>query len=166
MNQPKLKVLFLCTGNSARSILGEYLLRSMDERFETFSAGAAPTGQVHPMALKVLRHAYGIDAGDASSKSFDAFADAGLDIVITVCDHARDTCPILPSSSAIQAHWGSPDPAAAQGSDAEVEAVFRQVAGQIQQRIASFLTLPFDQLDRDQLAARLRAIGDQPTTAS
>ncbi len=153
------KVLFLCTGNSARSILGEYLLRSMDARFEVWSAGAEPTGKVHPMALEVLRDAYDVDAGDATSKSWEAVKDVDFDIVITVCDHARDTCPILPGSPAIQAHWGSPDPARA--TDAEAEAMFRQVAAQIHRRLERFCALPFERLvvERAELAARLRAIG-------
>ena len=165
-DRAKLKVLFLCTGNSARSILGEYLLRSMDERFEVYSAGAVPTGKVHPMAVKVLREAYGIDAEGAWSKSFESLADAGLDIVITVCDHARDICPILPASIAVQAHWGSPDPAAAEGDEEEVEAVFRRVAQQIHRRLERFRALPFDELDRDRLAERLRSIGDESPLAS
>ena len=151
------KVLFLCTGNSARSILGEYLLRSMDSRFETYSAGAEPTGKVHPMALEVLRDAYGIDAGDAESKSWQAVSDVAFDVVITVCDHARDTCPILPGSSAILAHWGSEDPARAVGDEAG--AVFRRVAAEIHRRLERFCALPFDQLDREELADRLRRIG-------
>ncbi len=154
----KRKVLFLCTGNSARSILGEYLLRGMDARFQTYSAGAEPTGKVHPMAIQVLREAYGIDATGATSKSWEAVADVGLDIVITVCDHARDTCPIVPTSSAIQAHWGSPDPAKA--SDAEAEAAFRRVAAEIQHRLEQFCTLPWEDLEGEALAEQLRRIGE------
>ncbi len=153
----KRKVLFLCTGNSARSILGEYLLRSMDSRFETWSAGAEPTGKVHPMAVQVLRDAYRIDATGAESKSWQAVADVDFDIVITVCDHARDTCPILPGSPAIQAHWGSEDPARASGDSAE--AAFRRVAAEIHRRLERFCALPFDQLEREELAGRLRRIG-------
>ncbi len=146
----KRKVLFLCTGNSARSILGEYLLRAMDARFETYSAGAEPTGKVHPMALQVLREGYGIDAGDAESKSWEAVQDVDFDVVITVCDHARDTCP-MPGSSAVQAHWGSPDPAAA-GAD-EAEAMFRSVAAEIHGRLERFCALPWDRLGDVPLAS-------------
>ena len=153
----KHKVLFLCTGNSARSILGEYLLRSMDSRFETYSAGAEPTGKVHPMALQVLRDVYDIDAGDAESKSWQVVKDVVFDVVITVCDHARDTCPILPGSSAILAHWGSEDPARAVGDEAE--ATFRRVAAEIHGRLEQLCALPFDQLDRQQLTDRLQRIG-------
>lgn len=156
-DQEKRKVLFLCTGNSARSILGEYLLRAMDSRFETYSAGAEPTGKVHPMALQVLREDYGVDAGDAESKSWQAVSEVDFDVVITVCDHARDTCPILPGSSAILAHWGSEDPARA--GAAEVEAVFRRVAAEIHHRLEQFCALSWD--PRDGLAERLRRIGSE-----
>ncbi len=167
MSDPQpIKVLFLCTGNSARSILGEYLLRSMDPRFEVWSAGAEPTGKVHPVAIQVLRDAYGIDAGDASSKSWQAVQDIDFDIVITVCGHARDTCPDLPKSPAIQAHWGSPDPAAAAAGEAE--AVFRRVAAQIHRRLERFCSLPCERLlasgplrgdERAELAERIGRIG-------
>ncbi len=163
----KHRVLFLCTGNSARSILGEYLLRSMDPRFEAWSAGAEPTGKVHPMALQVLRDAYGIDASGAESKSWEAVQEVDFDVVITVCGHARDTCPGLPESPAIQAHWGSPDPAEADGHEAE--AVFRQVAAQIHRRLERFCALPLEGLlasaplrgdERAELAARIGRIGN------
>ena len=156
----KHKVLFLCTGNSARSILGEYLLRAMDPRFETFSAGAEPTGRVHPMALQVLREVYDIDAGDAASKSWQTVADVDFDVVITVCDHARDTCPILPGSTALQAHWGSPDPARAEGDEAET--AFRRVAAQIHRRLERFCALLWERLERGELAEQLRRIGAEP----
>ncbi len=156
-DQRKRKVLFLCTGNSARSILGEYLLRSMDPRFQTYSAGAEPTGKVHPMAIQVLREAYGIDASGAFSKSWEAVADVDLDIVITVCDHARDTCPIVPTSSAVQAHWGSPDPAKA--SEAEAEAAFRRVAAEIRHRLKQFCALPWENLEGNAWVEQLRHIG-------
>ena len=158
-DRDRLKVLFLCTHNSARSILAEYLLRALDSRFETWSAGAEPSGRVHPMALEVLREEYGIDAAGARSKSWEAVRDVDFDVVITVCDHARDTCPILPASPAIQAHWGSPDPASA--ADDEAEAAFRRVAAQIQRRLERFCELPFHRLERAELAARIRAIGGE-----
>ncbi len=175
MNQHrKCKVLFLCTGNSARSILGEFLLRSMDSRFETYSAGAEPTGEVHPMALKVLRDVYDVDAAGAESKSWQAVAGVDFDVVITVCDHARDTCPILPGSSAILAHWGSEDPARASGDEAaavfrqKTEAAFRRVAAEIYRRLERFCALPWERLDDvspaslrkdEHLAEQLRRIG-------
>ncbi len=158
--QQKRKVLFLCTGNSARSILAEYLLRAMDSRFEAYSAGAEPTGRVHAMAIEVLREDFAVDAGDAESKSWQAVSDIEFDIVITVCDHARDTCPILPGSSAIQAHWGSPDPARA--GDAEARAIFGRVAAEIHRRLERFCALPFERLGSAELAEQLRRIGAEP----
>lgn len=160
---PKLKILFLCTGNSARSILAEYLLRAMDSRFETFSAGAAPTGKVHPMAERVLREAYGIDTAGAASQSIRDFEETPIDVVVTVCDHARDTCPVWPYGSVTQVHWGSPDPAAHRGSLEEVEAVFRRVADQIKTRLERLSALDVGELDRTELATRLRAIGESDT---
>src|SRR5262245_9522786 len=130
MSQPY-KVLFLCTGNSARSILGEYLLRSMGgTRFEVYSAGSFPTGKVNPIAVEVLRHAYNIDASDAQSKSWETFEGTNFDFVITVCDNARESCPIWPGQP-IVAHWSSPDPAAVEGSEAEKYQAFKEVASQI-----------------------------------
>jgi len=156
----KLKILFLCTGNSARSILAEYLLRHMDARFATYSAGAAPTGTVHPMAKKVLRETYGIDASDAASQSIQEFSELDLDLVVTVCDHAHDTCPVWPYNTPVLVHWGLPDPAALIGTEDEIEALFRQVARQIHQRLERFCALPLASLEREALANRLRAIGE------
>lgn len=153
----KRKILFLCTGNSARSILGEYLLRAMDSRFESHSAGAEPTGKVHPMAIRVLREVHGIDASDAESKSLEAFGDVDFDVLITVCDHARDTCPILPGKAAIQAHWGSEDPARA--DDDQAEEVFRRVAAEIRGRLERFCALPWERIGQNQLAEQVRRIG-------
>src|SRR4051812_30339244 len=103
-----LKALILCTGNSARSILGEYLLRSSGEgRFEVVSAGSRPTGRVNPLAVQVLRERYHLDASDARSKSCAEFRGVEFDFVITVCDHARDACPVWPGSR-IVTHWSSP----------------------------------------------------------
>jgi len=158
-DRDKRKVLFLCTGNSARSILAEYLLRSMDPRFETWSAGAEPTGKVHPAALRVLHEAHGIDASGARSKSWEAVKDVDFDVVITVCDHARDACPLVSTGPAIQAHWGSLDPAREGGGGARVEAAFRRVAAEIHQRLERFCALPFEDLEREELAQRIRDVG-------
>ncbi len=158
----KRKVLFLCTGNSARSILGEYLLRAMDPRFETFSAGAEPTGKVHPVAVKVLREVYGIDASSAESKSWQSMADLDLDLVITVCGHARDTCP-LSGSTALVIHWGSEDPARA--GDDEAEAVFRRVAAEIHDRLERLCALPWDRRQLGEMADELRRIGSESVPA-
>ncbi len=142
------KILFLCTGNSARSILGEYLLRRLAPRqFETFSAGSNPTGKVNPYAVRVLQELYEIDASDASSKSWEQFKDAGLDFVITVCDHASETCPIFPGQP-IVAHWGMPDPAAVTGSDEEIFRAFKQTASELYRRLDLFCNLPLSKLHR------------------
>jgi arsenate reductase (thioredoxin) len=147
MNQkPPFKVLILCTGNSARSILGEYLLRVKGKgRFEVFSTGAKPTGKVNPLAIRVLRERYGLDASDARSKSWDEFKDVKFDFVITVCDHAREVCPVWPGQPMI-AHWGSPDPAAVEGAEDEKYRSFVQVASQIDQRVELFCAFSDEQL--------------------
>jgi arsenate reductase len=122
------KVLILCTGNSARSVLGEYLLRAKGKgRFEVHSAGSHPTGRVNPLAVRTLREKYGIDAGGARSKSWDGFKAVKFDFVITVCDNAKEACPIWPGAPVL-AHWGSPDPAGAEGSAEEKFRVFVNVA--------------------------------------
>lgn len=155
--KPAFKVLILCTGNSARSIIGEYLLRAKSRgRFEVFSAGAKPTGQVNPLALRVLRENYGIDAGDARSKSWDEFRGVKFDFVITVCDHARETCPVWPGQPVI-AHWGSPDPAAVAGPDDEKLRAFVQVASQIARRVELFCAFSDEKLLD---AAAVRRVGE------
>lgn len=138
------KVLFLCTGNSARSIFGEYLLRRAGgERFEVFSAGAFPTGKVNPFAVRVLNDVYGVDASLARSKSFEEFGGVEFDFVITVCDNARASCPVWPGHPSVL-HWSLPDPALAQGSEAEVYETFKQVAHDIESRIELFLRMYLD----------------------
>ncbi len=116
MESKPYKFLFLCTGNSARSIFGEYLLRQLGgSRFQVFSAGSFPTGKVNPLAIQVLKDVYNIDASEARSKSWEEFNDIEFDFVVTVCDNARETCPIWPGQP-IVAHWSSPDPAAVEGT--------------------------------------------------
>jgi protein-tyrosine-phosphatase len=133
--QKRQKILFLCTGNSARSVFAEYLIKKIcPERFEAYSAGSSPSGKVNPFTLQVLRDQYGIDAHGARSKSWDEFIDAGLDIIITVCDQAKESCPIFPGQPHI-AHWSIPDPAAAAGSDEQKLRAFRDAAQQIQRRL-------------------------------
>jgi arsenate reductase len=159
MESKPYRVLFLCTGNSARSIFGEYLLRSLGgSRFEVFSAGSFPTGKVNLFAIQVLKDVYNIDASQARSKSSEEFKDVEFDFVVTVCDNARETCPIWPSQS-IVAHWSSPDPAAVEGTDAEKYRAFKEVAFQINRRLQLFTALPLDELDRLKLAAAVREIG-------
>lgn len=156
------KVLILCTGNSARSVIAEYLLRAKGRgRFDVYSAGSHPTGRVNPLALWVLQRHYLIDASDARSKSWDEFKEVKFDFVITVCDNARESCPIWPGQPII-AHWGSPDPAAAQGTEEQKQRCFVEVASQIARRIDLFCALPDEKLT----ALGLREIGEQFPFAS
>ena len=147
------RVLFICTGNSARSILSEATLNQLGKgRFEAFSAGSRPTGKVNPRAIEELE-ARGMHAGGLSSKSWDRFTEEGappLDLVITVCDDAAsETCPVL-FGDFLKSHWGLPDPAAAQGEGALVEA-FHEAHTLIIQRIKAFLKLPVETMSRDAL---------------
>jgi arsenate reductase len=159
------KFLFLCTGNSARSIIGEYLLRRIGgSRFQVFSAGSFPTGKVNPTTIQVLKDIFNIDASEARSKSWEEFRDVEFDFVITVCDNARETCPIWPGQP-IVAHWGVPDPAAVEGSDEKKYRAFRDIAFQLQRRIQLFTALPFEKLDRLKLTTLTREIGTKATNA-
>lgn len=129
------QTLILCTGNSARSIIGEYLLRTKSKgRFEVRSAGAQPVGSVNPLALRVLQEKYGIDASGARSKPWDEFKAVRFDLVITVCDHAKESCPVWPGQPVL-AHWGSPDPVAVMGTDDEKYRAFVNVASQLARRV-------------------------------
>ena len=153
MTDDPCNVLFLCTGNSARSILGEAILnRAGAGRFRAFSAGSQPKGQVHPLARDLLL---------GRSKSWDEFASSGapqFDIILTVCDvAAAETCPIWPGHPTT-AHWGIPDPAAAEGSEAEKRRAFAEAYRQLNTRISVLLALPLASLDRLSLKARLTAI--------
>ena len=155
------KFLFLCTGNSARSIFGEYLLRRLGgSRFQVFSAGSFPTGIVNPLAIQVLKDVYNIDASEARSKSWEEFKGVEFDFVVTVCDNARESCPVWPGQP-IVAHWGSPDPAAVEGTDSEKYRAFKEVAFQINRRLQLFTSLPLDKLDRLKLAAATQEIGSK-----
>ena len=161
MESKPYKFLFLCTGNSARSIFGEYLLRRLGgSRFQVFSAGSFPTGTVNPFAIRVLKDVYNIDASEARSKSWEEFNDVEFDFVVTVCDNARESCPVWPGQP-IVAHWGSPDPAAVEGSDSDKYRAFKEVAFEIDRRLQLFTSLPLDKLDRLKLAAAVREIGSK-----
>jgi protein-tyrosine-phosphatase/N-acetylglutamate synthase-like GNAT family acetyltransferase len=154
-------VLILCTGNSARSILGEALINHWGGgRFVGFSAGSTPKGQVHPVALQLLAQMKWPTAG-MRSKSWDEFAIEGappIDFVITVCDNAAgEMCPVWPGTP-MKAHWGIPDPAAVEGSDAQKLAAFRAAFDSLERRIKAFVELPIDTLDRAQLQQRLREL--------
>jgi arsenate reductase len=162
MSEPY-KLLFLCTGNSARSIFGEYLLRRLGgSRFAVYSAGAFPTGKVNPFAIQVLKDCFHIDATEARSKSAEEFKDVQFDFVITVCDNARETCPIWPGQP-IVAHWSSPDPAAVEGTDEAKYRAFKEVAFQINRRLQLFTSLPLEKLDRLEIAALTNEIGTKET---
>ena len=145
-NQKSPKILFLCTGNSARSIFAEYLTKKTGRgRFESHSAGSQPTGKVNPFALRLLREQYNIEPRDPRSKSWDEFRNTHFDIIITVCDRARESCPIFPGQP-IVAHWSIPDPAAGTGTDEQKLRRFRDAAQQIQRRIELLCSFPIEKL--------------------
>ncbi|MGH6872889.1 MAG: arsenate reductase ArsC [Rhizomicrobium sp.] len=155
-------VLFLCTGNSARSILGEAILNRIGKgNFHAFSAGSFPKGAVHPQALALLAR-LGYDTAGLRSKSWDEFARDGapkLDFVFTVCDNAaNEACPVWPGQP-MTAHWGIPDPAAVEGSEDKIAAAFRDAYNVLHRRIELFTCLPMKSLDRLSLLNRLREIG-------
>jgi len=155
-------VLFLCTGNSARSILAEAILNYKGKpRFTAFSAGSHPSGAVRPEALRQLASAH-VPADGARSKSWEEFSrpDAPkLDFVITVCDNAaNEVCPVWPGQP-ISAHWGIPDPAAVKGSEQEIERAYRDALFMLDRRISLFLSLPLASLDKLTLKKELNNIG-------
>ena len=165
MTDKTYNVLFLCTGNSARSILAESILNRLGRgHFRAYSAGSYPKGAVHPFALELLRRQhYPVDA--LRSKSWDEFAAPGappLDFVFTVCDNAAgEVCPIWPGQP-MTAHWGLPDPAAVGGTEAERRAAFADTMRRLHSRIGIFVSLPFEWLDKLSLQNRLSAIGKDP----
>jgi len=156
------RVLFLCTGNSARSILAEALLNHRGQgRFEAHSAGSHPVGRVNPFALELLRN-LSLPTEALRSKSWDEFAEHGsppLDFVFTVCDNAAgEVCPVWPGQP-VTAHWGLPDPAAAVGTDADKARAFRDTYVALDRRISLFTNLPFSGLDALALERSVREIG-------
>jgi arsenate reductase len=160
-------VLFLCTGNSARSILAESLLTHWGRgRFRAFSAGSFPKGQVHPMAIELLKR-MNLPVEGFRSKSWDEFASPGappIDFIFTVCDNAAgEVCPIWPGKP-MAAHWGIADPAAAQGGDADKAFAFRRALKELETRIQLFIGLPIESLDGMTLQARLGDIGKSTAT--
>jgi arsenate reductase len=155
-------VLFLCTGNSARSILAEALINQWGRgKFQGFSAGSHPKGQVHPIALQMLSR-MNFPTSGLRSKSWDEFAASGaapLDFVFTVCDNAAgEVCPYWPGQP-MTAHWGVPDPAAVEGTELEKWAAFRETFNRLENRIKIFTSLPIASLDRIKLKEHLEAIG-------
>jgi protein-tyrosine-phosphatase len=170
MMEKPFNVLFLCTGNSARSILAEQLINHWGRgKFRGFSAGSHPKGAVHPIAIELLKHMK-LPTEGLRSKSWDEFAVPGaptLDFVFTVCDNAAgEVCPVWPGQP-MTAHWGVEDPAAEQGSQAQQWLAFRQAFQELENRIKIFTSLPLRSLDRIKLQERLDAIGksraDAPT---
>jgi arsenate reductase (thioredoxin) len=167
-------VLFLCTGNSARSIMAEAILnRAGNGNFRAFSAGSQPRGQVHPYTLDLLRKMH-YDVSHARSKSWLEFSQANspkLDFVFTVCDNAAsEVCPVWPGQP-MTAHWGVPDPAEATGTEAEIRLAFADALRMLTNRINIFVSLPLAKLDKLALQRRLDAIGNakdagMPATAA
>lgn len=155
-------VLFLCTGNSARSIMAEVVLNKLGAgNFRAYSAGSHPKGRVHPETLRLLR-SLGYDTSGCRSKSWDEFTASGgpqFDFVFTVCDNAAaEACPLWPGQP-MTAHWGVPDPAEATGTPAEIAFAFKDAYRMLRQRIEIFTALPLRALDRLTLQHRLREIG-------
>lgn len=157
-----LNVLFLCTGNSARSILGEAILNhDGNGRFRAYSAGSNPTGTVNPWAIHTLE-TLGYPTEGYRSKSWDEFAEGPeFDLIFTVCDSAAaESCPVWPGRPT-SAHWGIPDPAAVQGSDAEKAAAFLDAFGMLKRRIDLLLALPIKSLEATALKEKLQGIGHE-----
>ena len=158
-------ILILCTGNSARSIMGEALFNTLGAgRFQAYSAGSHPSGKVNPFAIEQVQ-ALGYSAEKLRSKSWDEFALPGapeMDFVVTVCDNAAgEACPFWPGHP-VTAHWGFPDPAAVEGTDEQKRAVFAQTLRQMRARVQLFLSLPLEALDRMAIENKMRAIGRDP----
>jgi arsenate reductase len=161
---PHYNVLFLCTGNSARSIMAEAIMNFKGRpNFTVFSAGSHPTGTVRPEAIRQLEKA-GLDATGARSKSWDEFSKPGsprLDFVFTVCDSAaQEVCPHWPGQP-MTAHWGIPDPAVIQGTPAEIERAYSQAFQALDRRISLFLCLPLATLDKIGLQKQIDDVGKQ-----
>lgn len=162
MNEQIFNVLFLCTGNSARSILAEAILARVGQgRFRAFSAGSQPKGEVHPYALDLLK-SLNHDVSFARSKSWEGFAAPGapeMNFVFTVCDNAAaEACPVWPGQP-MTAHWGVPDPAAAEGTEAEKRLAFAEAYRMLNNRISIFVSLPMQTVDKLALQKRLDEIG-------
>jgi arsenate reductase (thioredoxin) len=167
--QKPVNVLFLCTGNSARSQMAEVILNRLGAgKFRAFSAGSQPAGYVHPMALQMLRNAH-YDTFNLRSKPWEEFAGLEapqLDFVFTVCDNAaKEVCPIWPGQP-MTAHWGVPDPAKAEGTDAERNLAFADSLRMLSNRIGIFVSLPLDKLSKLSLQKKLDEIGKTPAEAS
>ena len=168
MTSTVFNVLFLCTGNSARSIMAEAILnRLAADKFRAYSAGSQPKGQPHPETIRLLQ-SLDYDTSNFRSKSWSEFAKPGapaLDFVFTVCDNAAgEACPLWPGQP-MTAHWGIPDPAEATGTPAEIALAFKDAYRMLHQRIAIFAALPIRSLDQLSLQTRLQEIGRMSTMA-
>ena len=164
MTAKPFNVLFLCTGNSARSIIAEVLLNKLGAgRYRAYSAGSQPSGRVNPYSLEML-DAAGLPTDGLRSKNWDEFAQPGaprMDLIVTVCDNAAgEVCPVWPGKP-IAAHWGVPDPAAVEGTDEHKRAAFRDVATTLRRRIELLINLPIAKLDELAVKTRLKEIGKQ-----
>lgn len=150
-------VLFLCTGNSCRSIMAEALLNHFGAgKFQAYSAGSTPTGEVHPLSIAMLK-SRGIEFAGYRSKSWNEFADKQMDIVVTVCDNAAgEICPVF-YGAPLKAHWGAPDPAHYEGTEAEIVAEFERVFKILETRVKALVALP--ELSKQELTAQLNEIG-------
>ena len=156
-----LRVLFLCTGNSARSQIAEALLgRRGQGRFIAESAGSHPAPEVNPLAVRVLSEA-GVEWSGRRPKGFEAVEHGDWDFVITVCDRAKEACPVFPGRP-VQAHWGMSDPAEVEGDDQHKLLAFRDTLQLVSRRVDLFLALPFERLERWALEERVRRIGKEP----
>jgi arsenate reductase len=162
--KPTCNVLFLCTANSARSIMAEALLNGLGGgRFRAFSAGSRPSGQVHPIALELLsQNAYPIQG--ARSKHVEEFERSGapaMDFVITLCDSAAgESCPVI-RGRPVRAHWGVKDPAAVEGSDEAKRRAFAEVLGILRRRVQTFTSLPFESVDKSAMRELVHEIGER-----
>ncbi len=164
-----MNVLFLCTHNSARSIIAESIINFLGRgKFKGFSVGSQPSGEIHPFALDLLKR-LNYDTCNLSSKSWEEFTSADappLDFVLTVCDDAaEETCPIWPGQP-MTVHWGVPDPSSAEGREAERRHAFADAHRMLYQRISIFVNLPFEELDKLALQKRLDDIGRTETASS
>jgi arsenate reductase (thioredoxin) len=169
MTDHPFNVLFLCTGNSARSIIAEAILNKAGAgKFRAFSAGSQPKGRVHPETLQLLQR-LGYDTSTFRSKSWSEFAEPGapvMDFVFTVCDNAAgEACPLWPGQP-MTAHWGVPDPAEARGNPAEIALAFKDAYRMLNQRIGIFVALPIRSLDKLSLQKRVQEIGRMKDAAA
>ncbi|MBK4734638.1 arsenate reductase ArsC [Noviherbaspirillum pedocola] len=169
MTEKTYNVLFLCTGNSARSIMAEALVTTMSKgRFQGYSAGSKPGGKVNPFAIEKVKET-GYPVENLRSKSWDEFARPEaphMDFIITVCDNAAgEVCPIWPGHPAT-AHWSFEDPAAVEGADDEKHAAFTKIFRQIMARMQSFVSLPVQTLDKHAIHQEIRKIGETPVASA